>query len=71
MRSRNLSKQRKRKYFRFQKFRNDRKLKERTKKNSRMEDFFDDNADEDLLAAVEGPSKPLTNAQVILDTGVT
>ena len=36
-----------------------------------MEDFFDDNADEDLLAAVEGPSKPLTNAQVILDTGVT
>ena len=36
-----------------------------------MEDFFDDNADEDLLAAVEGLSKPLTNAQVILDTGVT
>lgn len=36
-----------------------------------MEDFFDDNADEDLLAAVEGPSKPLTNAQVMLDTGVT
>ena len=30
-----------------------------------MEDFFDDNADEDLLAAVEGPSKPLTDAQVI------
>jgi len=28
-----------------------------------MEDFFDDNADEDLLAAVEGPSKPLTDAQ--------
>ena len=28
-------------------------------------DCFDDSADADLLAAVEGPSNPLTEAQVI------